>query len=82
MFADDVALSSTTPSGLPSQLDCLKTCRDQMKLEVNKDKTKITVFRKGLFFWLGMRNVFYDDTRLGVVNKYCYLGFNFTAKMG
>ena len=27
-----------------------------MKMEVNKDKTKIMVFRKGGDFWLSMKN--------------------------
>jgi len=47
LFADDVALLSTTPTGLQNLLDCLKTCCQEMKMEVNKDKTKIMVFRKG-----------------------------------
>ena len=45
-FADDVALLSTT-SGLQNQLDCLKTSCDQMKREVNKDKTKTYGIQKG-----------------------------------
>ena len=55
LFADDVALLSTTPTGLQNQLDSLKTCCQEMKMEVNKDKTKIMVFRKG-DFWLSMKN--------------------------
>ena len=80
LFADDVALLSTTPTGLQNQLDCLKTCRQEMKMEVNKDKTKIMVFRKGGFL-AKHENCFYNDTRLEVVNNYCYLGFNFTTKL-
>ena len=50
LCADDVALLSTTPTGLQNQLDCLKTCCQEMKMEVNKDKNKIMVFRKrGIF---------------------------------
>ena len=51
-----------------------------MKLEVNKEKTKITVFRK-CGFLARHEKWFYDDIRLDVVNKYCYSGFNFTTKM-
>ena len=40
LFSDDVALLSTTPNGLQNQLDCLKTRSKEMKMEVNKDKTK------------------------------------------
>ena len=79
LFADDVALLSTTPTGLQNQLDCLKTCCQEMKMEVNKDKTKIMVFRKGGFL-AKHEKWFYNDTRLEVVNNYCYLGFNFTTK--
>ena len=46
-FADDVALLATTPCGLQNQLDSLKVCCDRLKMEVNKDKTKVMVFRKG-----------------------------------
>ena len=56
LFADDVALLSTTPTGLQKQLDCLKTCCQEMKMEVNKDKTKIMVFRKGGFLAISMEN--------------------------
>jgi len=80
LFAVGVALLSTTPTGLQNQLDCLKTCRQEMKMEVNKDKTKIMVFRKGGFL-AKHEKCFYNDTRLEVVNNYCYLGFNFTAKL-
>ena len=80
LFADDVALLSTTPSGLQNQLNILQKCCDEMKLYVNIDKTKIMVFRKGGF--LGRREKwFYRGERLEVVQNYCYLGFNFTTKV-
>ena len=47
LFADDAALLSTTISGLQNQLNALKLCCEYLKLNVNKDKTKIVVFRKG-----------------------------------
>jgi len=78
LFADDIALLSTTSTGLQNQLDYLKTCCQEMKMEVNKDKTKIMVFRKGGFL-AKHEKWFYSDTRLEVVNKYCYLGFSFTT---
>ena len=57
LFADDIALLSTTASGLQNQLNILQTCCNNMKLSVNNDKTKVMVFRKGGF--LGdMRNGF------------------------
>ena len=80
LFADDVALLSTTPAGLQHQLNILQTCCDDMQLSVNIGKTKVMVFRKGGF--LAKREQwFYKGTKLEVVNKYCYLGFNFTTKI-
>ena len=46
LFAGDAALLSIPTSGFQNELHCLKTCCDQMKLEVNKNKTNIMVFRK------------------------------------
>ena len=80
LFADDTVLLSTTPSGLQHQLNCLKTCCDNLKLEVNKEKTKIMVFRKGGH--LSKNEIWYfDDHRLEVVNNYCYLGYIFTPML-
>ena len=47
LFADDVALLATTPCGLQNQLNSLKACCDRLHMEVNRDKTKVMVFRKG-----------------------------------
>jgi hypothetical protein len=80
LFADDVALISTTPRGLQNQLDLLKACCDRINLKVNEDKTKIIVFRKGGY--LGQRERwFFEGKELEVVNKYCYLGYNFTTML-
>jgi hypothetical protein len=80
LFADDVALLSTTPRGLQAQLNTLKKCCDDLKLTVNKDKTKIMVFRKGGF--LGQREKWYfEGKQIEVVNSYCYLGFTFTTML-
>jgi len=80
LFADDVALVSTTPSGLQNQLNVLKNCCDQLKLQVNEEKTKVMVFRKGGYLSKHEKWNF-NGTVLEVVNKYCYLGFTFTTKL-
>ena len=49
IFADDVALFSTTPVGLQNQIDNLAKASKQIGLRVNKNKTKIMVFRRGGF---------------------------------
>ena len=47
IFAGDVALLATTAYGLQNQLNSLKACCDILYMEVNVDKTKVMVFRKG-----------------------------------
>ena len=80
LFADDVALLSNTPTGLQSQLNSLKTCCDRLKLKVNKEKTKIMVFRKGGYLAQCEKWV-YDGEPVEVVNSYTYLGFTFTTML-
>jgi hypothetical protein len=80
LFADDVALISDTPGGLQTQFNLLKTCCEKLKLSVNKEKTKVVVFRNG-----GPLNKYekwvYDGEKLEVVNSYCYLGYTFTSRL-
>ncbi|WP_419652784.1 reverse transcriptase domain-containing protein, partial [Thiolapillus sp.] len=80
LFADDVALLATTPCGLQNQLDSLKVCCDRLKMEVNKDKTKVMVFRKGGHL-SKHEKWYYDGAEMEVVNKYSYLGFVFTTTL-
>lgn len=80
LFADDITLIATTPTGLQNQLDCLKQCCDQLKLEVNIDKTKIIVFRKGGFL-SKFEHWTFNGMKVEVVNEYCYLGFVFTTML-
>lgn len=80
LFADDVALVSSTPVGLQHQLNILKAEADRLKLVVNLDKTNIVVFRKGGILsrnekWL------YGDKTVQVVNAYKYLGLTFTTML-
>ena len=78
LFADDITLISSTPYGLQHQLNVLRESCVSLKLEVNIDKTKIMVFRKGGF--LGKKEQWsYNGVKLEVVNEYCYLGFKFTT---
>ena len=44
LFADDVTLPATTPSGLQNQLNCLRDCCVTMSMEVNEDRAKVTFF--------------------------------------
>ena len=47
LFADDIVLVSSTPSGLQNQINSLEKASKSLGLTVNLDKTKVMVFRKG-----------------------------------
>ena len=80
LFADDVTLLATTPSGLQNQLNCLRDCCVKMGMEVNEDKIKVMFFRKGGH--LGKQEKwYYAGKSMNVVNSYTYLGFTFTTKL-
>ena len=80
LFADDVALLATTAYGLQNQLNSLKACCDILYMEVNGDKTKVMVFRKGGYL-SKHEKWYYDGIEMKVVNKYHYLGFAFTTTL-
>ena len=80
LFADDIALTATTPAGLQTQINLLRRGAERLGLVVNLEKTKVMVFRKGGF--LGrLEKWYYGDERLEVVNKYKYLGYTLTTKL-
>ena len=79
-FADDVILVSDTIQGLQQKLNVLETQSKRLGIQVNLDKTKIMVFRKGGFL-SRHEKWYYGGTLLEVVNSYKYLGFDFTTKM-
>jgi len=80
LFADDVALLSDTPGGLQKQLNILKTCCDNMCLQIYKDKTKIMVFRSGGYL-SKVERWFFEGKEIEIVNRYCYLGFTFSTRL-
>ena len=80
LFADDLVLMSYSIIGLQTQLNILFACCDKLQLEVNTDKTKVMVFRRG--GPLAKKEVWYFGRNLlEVVNRYVYLGYTFTTKM-
>ena len=81
IFADDVALVSSTAVGLQNQLNSLDSISRQLGLSINKNKTKVMVFRKGGFLPHSERWTL-GETRLEVVSKYRYLGYFFTTREG
>ena len=80
LFADDIALMSSTAQGLQHQLNLLYNMCNQLALEINTAKTKVMVFRKGGF--LGRNEKWYlGQEEVEVVKKFVYLGFTFTTSM-
>ena len=80
LFADDLALMSSTVAGLQNQLNTLHESSQRMGLKVNVDKTKIVVFRQGGH--LGAREVWHlGGDYIEVVGKYKYLGLNFSTML-
>ena len=78
LFAYDVLLISNTVVGLQQQLNILRNAAHKLNLLVNREKSKINIFRKGRHVaarekWL------YDGIRLEVVNQYKYLGVVFST---
>ena len=47
LFADDVLLISNTVVGLQQQLNILRNAAHKLNLLVNRDKSKIIIFRNG-----------------------------------
>lgn len=78
LYADDLALFSSTPIGLQRLLDKLSLYTTKWKLKINLSKSKIMVFRnagrlKSCEKWS------IEGHRLEVVNEYCYLGVVFSC---
>ena len=80
LFADDALLISDTVTGLQNQLNVMNQQSKRLGLEVNLDKTKIVVFRKGGFL-SRFEKWSYNDDPLQVVNCYKYLGVDFTTML-
>lgn len=80
MFADDIALFSSTPNGLQTQLDNLYSVATRLGLSVNVNKTKIIVFRKGGHLSKHEKWTC-GSQQIEVVNMYKYLGFNFSTRL-
>ena len=80
LFADDIALISTSPTGLQNQINNLEQASDSLGLKVNTQKTKIMVFRKGGHL-SRHEKWFYKGKQIEVVNSYRYLRFMLTTKL-
>lgn len=72
LFADDIALLSSSPEGLQRQLDALALFCDLRKLTVNLSKTKVIVFN-GTKKSQDLQFLFKGET-VEITNSYTYLG--------
>jgi len=80
LFADDALLISDTITGLQNQLNVMNKQSKRLDLDVNLDKTKVVVFRKGGFL-SRFEKWTYNGIPLQVVNSYKYLGLDFTTRL-
>ena len=75
LFADDIALFSTTPESLQVQLNNINDCSKKAGLKININKTRICIFEKrksnNNYSWM------IDKQQLEVVSSFCYLDVNF-----
>ena len=80
LFADDLALLSSTVGGLQNQLNLLYESSQILGLKINTGKTKIMVFRKGGHL-SSRENWYLVEQTIEIVSKYKYLGFNFSTML-
>ena len=78
LYADDLVLVSESSIGLQRQLNLLKLYCDKWHLRVNKEKTKIMVFRRGGTL-RHYEKWFYDDERIDTTAHFSYLGVYFSS---
>ena len=78
LYADDLALISTTQSGLNNCLARLEKFSKTWQLELNVSKSKIIVFNYTGRLLKGMKFMF-RGIPLEIVQSYCYLGIDFIS---
>ena len=73
LFANDIVLVSSTPSGLQNQINSLEKASKSLGLTVNLDKTKVMFFRKGGHI-SATEKWFLCGKEIEIVNRHKYLG--------
>ena len=79
LYADDMIIISDTPFHLQQMLNKLNEYCNRWSLNVNIDKTKITVFRNGGYLKKN-ESWKYDNRPLEIVSCYKYLGVHITSR--
>ena len=80
LFADDIVLLSSAPSGLQNKINSLEKASISLGLVANLEKTEVMVFRKGGHI-AATEKWFYHHTEIEIVNSYKYLGYTLTTKL-
>ena len=80
LFADDIVLVNDTVGRLQAQLNVLHNFCEQFGMQINKEKTKVMVFRNGGTL---RRNEkwYYGGTQLETISHYKYLGVEFSSRL-
>ncbi len=74
LYADDLALASTSLAGLQAQLDVLHDYARRWGLTVNVDKTKAVIFRAASTPVCSNPSLMYDGKSIDFVESFKYLG--------
>jgi hypothetical protein len=77
MYADDVAILSTSVGGLQKLLNKLEAFCEDWDMEVNIQKSKVMVFKNGTARKRGEK-CFLKGEKLEIVNTFKYLGITFS----
>lgn len=80
LYADDLVVLASTPKDLQRMILNLKNYCETWGLEINTQKSKIMVFRKGGRL-KAHEKWFFGSDEIEVVNKYKYLGVLFTPQL-
>ena len=78
LYADDIVIFAENENDLQHGLNLLANYCDKWKLQVNVNKTKVIVFKKGGANKKNMKFT-YKQTELEIVKKFVYLGVVFTV---
>ncbi len=76
LYADDLALVSTSMAGLQAQLDVLHEYADRWGLTVNVDKTKAVIYRAARAPVCSNPSLLYDGKSIEFVQSFKYLGID------
>ncbi len=76
LYADDLALASTSMAGLQAQLDVLRDYADRWGLNLNVEKTKAVIYRAVRTPVCSNPVLVYDGKRIEFVDTFKYLGID------